>query len=72
MDHPWIHMLSSLIVLNRTDIKWIALCQNRVEMFLRSTFIVGMYIALKLIKYQRLVECWAVYCSAIDRISETC
>ena len=37
---------------------------------LRNIFTVRIYIALKLIEYQRLVECWAVYYSEIDRISE--
>ena len=63
---------SDVFVLNRTDLTWLGLCHNIVETFLRNIFIVGLCIALKLIEYQRLVECWAVYCSEIDRRSETC
>ena len=32
----------------------------------------GLYIALKLIEYHRLVECWDVYCSEIDIRAEDC
>ena len=36
---------------------------------LRIIVIVGLYIDLKLIEYQRIVECWSIYFSEIDRIS---
>ena len=31
-----------------------------------------LYIVLKLIEYQRLVEYWDIYCYEIDRIQEAC
>ena len=34
--------------------------------------IVGLYIALKLIEYLRLVAFWAIYCSEVDKIPEAC
>ena len=72
MEYPWIQMFSLLLVLNRTGPTWLRLFQNIVEIFLKNVFIVALYIALKLIEDQRLVECWYIYCSEINRISEDC
>ena len=69
MKYSWLQMFSLILVFNRTDTTWIGLCHNRVNPFLRNVFIDGLYIALKLIEYQRLVEYWGVYCSEIDRMS---
>ena len=60
MEYPWLRMLSSLLILNttvnRTDPTWIGLWYNRDKKVLINIFIVGLYIALKLIENQRLVE----------------
>ena len=51
-----IFIFSLLLILNRIGLTWLGMCQNRVEIFLRNVFIVGLYITLKLIEYQRLRE----------------
>ena len=39
---------------------------------LRNVIIVGLYIALKLIEYQRLAGFWDICCSEVDKIPEAC
>ena len=63
LEYLWFQMFSSILVsnitVNRTGPTLLGLCQNRVKFLLRNIFIVGHYIALKLIEDKRLVECWA-------------